>query len=146
MWIALWLEVPAPSQAALLDCCSQSESVAFTAVSDGSITRFPRCITAVGISMILFYLAFIGELISAGLDKKGMSWDTCLANPLALFRNLGAEIDSISFYGFDLMVAVGAAVSIDDLRNYGRAEDLKEPFMDEGISCTASVPNTILIM
>jgi len=36
----LRLEAPAPSQAALLDCCFQTESVAFTAASDGSIIRF----------------------------------------------------------------------------------------------------------
>jgi cell cycle arrest protein BUB3 len=100
--------------------------------------------------MILFYLAFIGQVISAGLDKKVMSWDMRLANPLALFRNLGAEIDSISISGFDLMVAVGAAVNIYDLRNYERAVDLKELSMDVGISCVASVPftrgTTIMIM
>jgi cell cycle arrest protein BUB3 len=36
----LRFEAPAPSQAALLDCCFQTESVAFTAASDGSIIRF----------------------------------------------------------------------------------------------------------
>lgn len=36
----LRLEASAPSQAALLDCCFQTESVAFTAASDGSIIRF----------------------------------------------------------------------------------------------------------
>ena len=36
----LRLEAPAPSQAALLDCCFQTECVAFTAASDGSIIRF----------------------------------------------------------------------------------------------------------
>lgn len=36
----LRLEVEAPSQAALLDCCFQDDSVAFTAASDGFILRF----------------------------------------------------------------------------------------------------------
>jgi hypothetical protein len=33
------LRFEAPSEAALLDCCLQNESVAFTAASDGSVTR-----------------------------------------------------------------------------------------------------------
>ncbi|KAH8501110.1 hypothetical protein H0E87_016076 [Populus deltoides] len=145
----LRLEAPAPSQAALLDCCFQSESVAFTAASDGSITRYDLhsgTIDAIGnhqdMATCVGYSIETCQVISAGLDKKVMSWDMRLANPLALFRNLGAEIDSISISGFDLMVAVGAAVNIYDLRNYERAVDLKELSMDVGISCVASVPFT----
>ncbi|KAG6765632.1 hypothetical protein POTOM_029682 [Populus tomentosa] len=145
----LRLEAPAPSQAALLDCCFQSESVAFTAASDGSITRYDLhsgTIDAIGnhqdMATCVGYSIETCQVISAGLDKKVMSWDMRLANPLALFRNLGAEIDSISISGFDLMVAVGAAVNIYDLRNYERAVDFKEPSMDVGISCVASVPHT----
>eukprot|EP00258_Populus_trichocarpa_P046735 XP_024462754.1 mitotic checkpoint protein BUB3.3 [Populus trichocarpa] len=145
----LRLEAPAPSQAALLDCCFQSESVAFTAASDGSITRYDLhsgTIDAIGshqdMATCVGYSIETCQVISAGLDKKVMSWDMRLANPLALFQNLGAEIDSISISGFDLMVAVGAAVNIYDLRNYERAVDLKELSMDVGISCVASVPFT----
>ncbi|XP_061986414.1 mitotic checkpoint protein BUB3.3-like [Populus nigra] len=145
----LRLEAPAPSQAALLDCCFQSESVAFTAASDGSITRYDLhsgTIDAIGnhqdMATCVGYSIETCQVISAGLDKKVMSWDMRLANPPALFRNLGAEIDSISISGFDLMVAVGAAVNIYDLRNYERAVDLKELSMDVGISCVASVPFT----
>lgn len=41
------LRLEAPSEAALLDCCFQNESVAFTAGSDGSIARFSilNCLT-----------------------------------------------------------------------------------------------------
>ncbi|KAJ6902602.1 hypothetical protein NC651_020165 [Populus alba x Populus x berolinensis] len=145
----LRLEAPAPSRAALLDCCFQSESVAFTAASDGSITRYDLhsgTIDAIGnhqdMATCVGYSIETCQVISAGLDKKVMSWDMRLANPLALFKNLGAEIDSISISGFDLMVAVGAAVNIYDLRNYERAVDFKEPSMDVGISCVASVPYT----
>ena len=92
--------------------------------------------------MILFYSTVIGQVISAGLDKKVMSWDVRLANPLTLFRNLDAEIESISVSGFDLMVAVGAVVNIYDLRNFERAVDLKESSMDVGIRCVASTSYT----
>lgn len=34
------LRLQAPSEAALIDCCFQEESVAFSAGSDGSVTRF----------------------------------------------------------------------------------------------------------
>ena len=92
--------------------------------------------------MILFYLAVIGHVISAGLDKKVMSWDTRLANPLALFRNLGAE------YWFHFYLRVwfdsscwSSSKYIWLVRNYERAVDLKEPFMDVGIKlhCFSSI-------
>ncbi|CAK7326151.1 unnamed protein product [Dovyalis caffra] len=143
----LRLEAPAPSQVALLDCCFQSESVGFTAASDGSIIRYDLhsgTNDAVGnhqdIATCVEYSIETCQAISAGLDKKVMSWDIRLANPLALFTNLGAEIESISVSGFDLMVAVGTAVNIYDLRNFERAVDLKESSMDVGIKCVASVP------
>lgn len=145
----LRLEVPAPSQAALLDCCFQTESVAFTAASDGSIIRYDLhsgTNDAIGnhqdIAACVGYSIETCQVISAGLDKKVMSWDVRLANPLTLFRNLDAEIESISVSGFDLMVAVGAAVNIYDLRNFERAVDLKESSMDVGIRCVASTSYT----
>uniref|UniRef100_A0A6N2M2H9 Uncharacterized protein n=1 Tax=Salix viminalis TaxID=40686 RepID=A0A6N2M2H9_SALVM len=93
-----------------------------SAVSDGSITR-------------------IWHHVWDTLLKHVMSWDTRLANPLALFRNLGAEIDSISISGFDLIVAVGAAIGIYDLCGTMKAVDLTEPFMDVGIKlhCFSSI-------
>nr|XP_034906668.1 mitotic checkpoint protein BUB3.3-like isoform X2 [Populus alba] len=145
----LRLEAPAPSQAALLDCCFQTESVAFTAASDGSIIRYDLhsgTNDAIGnhqdIAACVGYSIETCQVISAGLDKKVMSWDVRLANPLTLFRNLDAEIESISVSGFDLMVAVGAAVNIYDLRNFERAVDLKESSMDVGIRCVASTSYT----
>ncbi|KAG6758017.1 hypothetical protein POTOM_038350 [Populus tomentosa] len=145
----LRLEAPAPSQAALLDCCFQTESVAFTAASDGSIIRYDLhsgTNDAIGnhqdIAACVGYSIETCQVISAGLDKKVMSWDVRLANPLTLFRNLDAEIESISVSGFDLMVAVGAAVNIYDLRKFERAVDLKESSMDVGIRCVASTSYT----
>ncbi|KAJ6718333.1 MITOTIC CHECKPOINT PROTEIN BUB3.3 [Salix purpurea] len=121
----------------------------FTAASNGSIIRYDLhsgTNDAIGnhqdIATCVAYSIETCHVISAGLDKKVMSWDVRMANPLMLFRNLGAEIESISVSGFDLMVAVGAAVNIYDLRNFERAVDLKESSMDVGIRCVASTSYT----
>ena len=57
----LRLEAPAPSQAALLDCCFQSESVAFTAASDGSITRFVLVLVGTPKPSFSFNFVFISD-------------------------------------------------------------------------------------
>uniref|UniRef100_A0A6N2LTU9 Uncharacterized protein n=1 Tax=Salix viminalis TaxID=40686 RepID=A0A6N2LTU9_SALVM len=131
-----------------------------SAVSDGSITRFVLWyavafmhyimtrygqsflgMTCIQELLMLLEIIRIWHHVWDTLLKHVMSWDTRLANPLALFRNLGAEIDSISISGFDLIVAVGAAIGIYDLCGTMKAVDLTEPFMDVGIKlhCFSSI-------
>lgn len=141
------LRLQAPCEAALLDCCFQSESMAFTAASDGCIRRYDfDCGTndTIGnhhdMATCVGYSSETCQLLSAGLDKKIMSWDIRSANAFT-FKELDEEVDSMSLSGLDLMVAVGASVHVYDLRNTARVVDLKELCMDVWIRCIRSSPN-----
>lgn len=142
------LRLEAPCEAALLDCCFQSdESVAFSAASDGSVRRYDLdsgnndtignhddLATSIG------YSDETGQLISAGSDKKILFWDTRMAKAIEYLRNLGAEVDSMSLSGFNLMVATGASVYMYDLRNLDNPVQSKESHLDLRIRCVSSIP------
>ncbi|KAK6242690.1 hypothetical protein SCA6_008079 [Theobroma cacao] len=141
------LRLEAPSEAALLDCCFQEESVVFSAGTDGSITRYDlhsgisnRIGNHDDVATCVEYSNETRQVITAGFDKKVIAWDTCGAKPLAFLKNLGAEVDSMSLSGFELTVAVGSSVDIYDLRNLDRSVQSNESCMDVQIRCVHSIP------
>lgn len=87
----------------------------------------------------LYWIA-VGQLLTAGLDKKIMSWDTRMGMSLAYQRNLGGEVDSMSLSGFELIVAIGASVNMYDLRNLDSLVLSNESLMDAQIKCVSSIP------
>jgi cell cycle arrest protein BUB3 len=87
-----------------------------------------------------FLLVIVGQLISAGSDKKILFWDTRMAKAIEYLRNLGAEVDSMSLSGFNLMVATGASVYMYDLRNLDNPVQSKESHLDLRIRCVSSIP------
>ncbi|XVE85792.1 hypothetical protein DITRI_Ditri17bG0119700 [Diplodiscus trichospermus] len=141
------LRLEAPSEAALLDCCFQDESVAFSAGSDGSIIRYDlqsgtsyRFGKHDAIATCVEYSNETRQVITAGFDKKIIAWDMCEAKPLAFLGNLGTEVESMSLSCFELTVAVGSSVGIYDLRNLDRSVQSSESCMDVQIRCVCSIP------
>ncbi|OMO93358.1 hypothetical protein CCACVL1_06523 [Corchorus capsularis] len=141
------LRFEALSEAALLDCCFQEESVVFSAGSDCSITRYDlnsgisnRIGNHDDIATFVEYSNETHQVITAGFDKKIIAWDMRGAEPLAFLRNLGAEVESMSLSGFELTVAVGSSVDIYDLRNLDRSFQSNESCMDVQIRCVCSIP------
>ncbi|XP_015584447.1 mitotic checkpoint protein BUB3.3 isoform X1 [Ricinus communis] len=141
------LRLEAPSQAALLHCCFHSETVAFSAGSDGCLRRYDLHLGSndtIGshsdIATSVEYSDQTSLVISAGFDKNIMFWDLRLAKSPAYLRNLGAEVASMSLSGFDLMLAVGKSVNVYDLRNMGKPVHFKENHTDVQIKCISSFP------
>ncbi|GLU17000.1 hypothetical protein SLE2022_333990 [Rubroshorea leprosula] len=141
------LRLEAPSEAALLDCCFGHESAAFSAGSDGLIRRYDLhsgTFDTVGnhddIATCIQYSNEKCEVISAGLDKKLMSWDIRRANTLVFSRNLDAEVESMSLSGFDLTVAIGSSINMYDLRNLDSPVQSDESSFGVQIRCVFSVP------
>ncbi|XVE91559.1 hypothetical protein REPUB_Repub01dG0020100 [Reevesia pubescens] len=141
------------SEAALLDCCFQEESVAFSAGSDGSITRYDlhsgmsnRIGNQDDIATCVEYSNETRQVITAGFDKKIIAWDMCGAKPLAFLENLGTEVESLSLSGFELTVAVGSSIDTYDLRNLDKSVQSSESCMDVPIRCVCSIPYSKGIM
>ncbi|KAL4383303.1 hypothetical protein GQ457_15G004740 [Hibiscus cannabinus] len=141
------LRLEAPSESALLDCCFQEESVAFSAGSDGFITRYDLqsgISNKIGnhddIATCVEYSTETRQVITAGFDKKIIAWDIFGAKPPVFLRNLDAEVESISVSGFELIIAVGSSVDIYDLRNLDRSVESNESCMDVPIRCVSSIP------
>ncbi|KAK8657556.1 hypothetical protein V6N13_035787 [Hibiscus sabdariffa] len=131
------LRLEASSESALLDCCFQEESVAFSAGSDDSITRYDLqsgISNKIGnhddIATCVEYSTETRQVITAGFDKKIIAWDMFGAKPHVFLRNLDAEVESISLSGFELIIAVGSSVDIYDLRNLDRSVESNESCMD----------------
>ncbi|KAM7530434.1 hypothetical protein LguiB_033844 [Lonicera macranthoides] len=130
------------SEAALLDCCFQSELLALSAGSDGSIRRYDL---HSGIEDIIGNhddLAMCVEcsdetclVISAGWDKKLRFWDTRSEKTIGCLNILGVEVESMSLYGTILMVAVGSSVTMYDLRTIKKSVHTKESCMNIRIKC-----------
>ncbi|GAV76384.1 WD40 domain-containing protein, partial [Cephalotus follicularis] len=141
------LRLEATSEAALLDCCYQNGEVALTAASDGFIRRYDLhsgnnetignhddIATSVG------YSDETCQVITAGLDKKIMSWDMRSGKAPVHLTKLGAELESMSLSGFDLMVAIGRSLNMYDLRNLDRHVQSYESHMEVQIRCISPIP------
>lgn len=85
-------------------------------------------------------IVIIGQVISAGLDKKILSWDTRTEKSSVCVNNLDSEVTSMSLSGLDMMVAVGTSIYVYDLRNLERPFQAKESQMDVQIICISSIP------
>lgn len=140
------LRLEAPSDAALLDCCFGLESVAFSAGSDGFIRRYDMysgISDTVGnhedIATCIQYSGEKGEVISAGLDKKLISWD--MRNAKRVFSgNLSVEVESMSLSGFDLTVSSGSSIHMYDLRNLDTPVQSNDSSINVQIRCVSSFP------
>ncbi|XP_028078889.1 mitotic checkpoint protein BUB3.3 isoform X1 [Camellia sinensis] len=142
------LRVEAPSEAALLDCCFQNESVAFGAGSDSFIRRYDLdsgIHDTLGnhddLVSCVEYSAETRQLITGGWDKKIMSWDTRSTNTLGCLNTAGADVESMAVSGFHLMVAVGSSVNIYDLRNFNKSVYVKELCLGIQIRCVRPILN-----
>ncbi|XWS23138.1 hypothetical protein CRYUN_Cryun29cG0095300 [Craigia yunnanensis] len=140
------LRLEVPSEAALLDCCFQEESVALSAGSDGSIIRYDlnsgisnRIGNHDDIATCVEYSNETSQVITAGFDKKMIAWDMRGAKPFAFLGNLDVEVESMSLSGFELTIAVGSSVDIYDLRNLDKSVQSNESCMDVQIRSVCSI-------
>ncbi|KAA8532937.1 hypothetical protein F0562_032946 [Nyssa sinensis] len=143
------LRLEAPAEAALLDCCFQNEWVAFSAGSDCSVRRYDLhsgIHDTIGnhedLVTCVEYSNETCQVISAGWDRKIVSWDTRSTNAPGCLDTLGAEVDSMSLSGHNLIVAVGASVKMYDLRNFNKSIDVNESFLDVRIRCVCPILNS----
>lgn len=141
------LRVEAASEASLLDCCFQDDSVAFTAGSDGLIRRYDLhsgIVDTVGshddIATCVGYSNETYQLITSGFDKKLLLWDIRMEKVSSCLRSLGEEVDSMSVSGFNLIVGSGASVHVYDLRNSEKPVQSKEPYNGTQLGCVSSIP------
>ncbi|KAF9591504.1 hypothetical protein IFM89_004558 [Coptis chinensis] len=135
------------SEAALLGCCFQNESTAFSIAADFRVTRHNFAVgtcQTVGyhhdLPTCVEYSQETGLAISAGLDNRLCSWDLRVDH-VEYSKNVGGEVEAMSIHGVFVVVAIGTSISIYDLRNLKEPVHLKEPSMDYGIRSVCSFPN-----
>ncbi|KAK4403067.1 Mitotic checkpoint protein BUB3.3 [Sesamum angolense] len=114
----LRLETPTEG-AALLDCCFESESMALSANSDGSILRYDMHLgtsETIGnhddLATCVEYCEETGQVITAGWDKKVKFWDARSGSSFGCLSNVDVEVESVSISGLNLMVALRSSVHI----------------------------------
>lgn len=90
--------------------------------------------------VIPFLMVTVGQVISAGLDKKILFWDTRMAKAIEYLRNLGAEVDSMSLFGLNFLVAIGSSIHEYDLRKLDKLVQSKESHLNIRIRCVSSIP------
>ncbi|KAK4741401.1 hypothetical protein SAY87_024989 [Trapa incisa] len=141
----LQLRYEAPSDAALLDCCFQGESVAFSAGSDGIIRKYDlhsEILDTVGnhddIATCIKYSDQSSLVITTGLDKRIMFWDPRIERALAHSKSLNTEVESMSFSGFELMLAIGTSAYVYDLRNLDGPLQSRNSKVGSRIRCITS--------
>ncbi|KAK4491690.1 hypothetical protein RD792_002456 [Penstemon davidsonii] len=138
------LRLEAPTEGALLDCCFESESVAISSGSDGSVLRYDMHLgtnSAIGIhddlATCVEYSEETRQIISAGWDKNLKFWDARSSRPIKCLSNVGLEVKSMSLSGFNLMVAFRSSIYVYDLRNFNESIQ----YMDIHIKCVRSISN-----
>ncbi|XP_057448163.1 mitotic checkpoint protein BUB3.3 [Lotus japonicus] len=141
------LRLEASSEAALLDCCFQDDSTAFTAASDGCIRRYDLHSGTMDIigshddmATCIEYSDETFQLITSGFDKKLLSWDMRMEKAFSRSISLDAEVDSMSVSGFNLIVGIGVSVQVYDLRNFDKPVQSKEPYKGTQLRCVTSIP------
>lgn len=90
--------------------------------------------------LIPFLMVTVGQVISAGLDKKILFWDMRMAKTIEYLRNLGAEVDSMSLFGLNFLVAIGSSIHEYDLRKLDKLVQSKESHLNIRIRCVSSIP------
>ena len=85
-----------------------------------------------------WWLSCTGLVITAGMDKRVICWDTRIDEVIAHSKDVNADVASISVFGYNLMVAIGASVFGYDLRSLDRPLLYKESLVDAQIRCISS--------
>ncbi|KAF6171752.1 hypothetical protein GIB67_007273 [Kingdonia uniflora] len=142
------LRLESPMEVALLGCCFKDESIAFSIGADCCVRRHDfhsGICSTVGnhddLATCVEYSEETSQTISAGLDKKIMSWDMRLKNGIRNSKDVGGEVESMSLFGIYLLVAIGASVYKYDLRKLEAPMHKEESSMDYRIGCVRSFPN-----
>ncbi|KAG7586407.1 WD40 repeat [Arabidopsis thaliana x Arabidopsis arenosa] len=135
------------SQAALLDCCFENESISFTSGSDGFIRRYDLnagTVDTIGrhddIATSIVYSYEKGEVISTGFDEKIKFWDTRQRESLVFSTDAGGAVGCVTVSGNNLVVCVDASMHIYDLRNLDEAFQSYSSQVEVPIRCITSVP------
>ncbi|KAF8389771.1 hypothetical protein HHK36_024290 [Tetracentron sinense] len=145
------LRLEAPSEAALLDCCFQDDSAAFSVGSDSCIRRYDfhsgthniignhdDIATSVEYSeetqLFRQYMSFH--------CKNGANLWTLKSKCYSVFSSaLAFAVESMSLCGLYLIVAVGTSINMYDIRNLERPVQEKKSYMDHQIGCVCSFPD-----
>ncbi|KNA20866.1 hypothetical protein SOVF_048490 [Spinacia oleracea] len=140
------LRLEAQTEAAVLDCCFQSESVAVSAASDGSIFRYDLHSGVYDIigkhedsATCIEYSSDTGKVITAGWDRNVLSWDSRSAKASHALVGFNSLVESISLRGVELLVAIGSSVCKYDLRKMNEAIQAEGSSMDAWIRCVSSM-------
>ncbi|XP_019170529.1 PREDICTED: mitotic checkpoint protein BUB3.3-like [Ipomoea nil] len=127
------LRLESQGEAALLDCCLENDSVAFSAASDGSIHRYDMHSghkSTIGnhddMATFVEYSPETCQLITAGWDKNIIFWDAQSAKSVGHLNNLTSEPKSMYLSGFNLMVAIDSSVIIYDFRSLRKSVHKKD--------------------
>ncbi|CAH9083142.1 unnamed protein product [Cuscuta epithymum] len=136
------LILESPGEAALLDCCFQSDSVAFSAASDGSVHRYDMHSghkSAIGnhdnMATFVEFSPETCQLITAGWDRNILFWDARTAKSVGCLNNLTSEAESMTLSDSSLMVAIDSSVIIYDLRTLRKLVHRK----DVKIKCVRNI-------
>ncbi|KAF8709835.1 hypothetical protein HU200_029548 [Digitaria exilis] len=141
------LRFKAESEAALLDCCFEDESTAFTCGSDGSVRRYDFCSGShdtVGLHddavACIEYSEITGQIVTGSLDKKLQFWDTKIrsVSPYGTII-FGSDVASLSICGMYISAAVSRNVYFYDMRNLTEPVKAKCP-VEHHIRCLQSSP------
>ncbi|XP_051122097.1 mitotic checkpoint protein BUB3.3 [Andrographis paniculata] len=143
------LRLEAPSGgAALLDCCFGSESMAISANSDGSITRYDMHLgesKAIGIhddlATCVEYSVETSQIVTGAWDKKIKFWDARSAGSVGCLDNLSEKVESLSLSGFSLVAAIKSSLNMYDLRYLDKSVQAKELFKGILIKCVRASPD-----
>lgn len=143
------LRFESPNEAALLDCCFENDFTAFSAGSDGLITRYDLhegVRYTIGnhddLATCIGYSGETHQVVSTSLDKRIMFWDVRQPQTLICARNLHSDVSSMALSGFDLVVSLGALVYLFDLRNLDQPVQSNESQVEVQIRCVSSSPYT----
>ncbi|XP_071717644.1 mitotic checkpoint protein BUB3.3-like [Rutidosis leptorrhynchoides] len=140
----------ASGEAALLDCCFQGETTAFSTGSDFSVTRYDlhsgvneNFGSHDDLATCVEYSDETGQVITGGWDKKIKCWDSRSINALTCVNTVNVKLESMSVCGYIAMVAVGKSVNMYDLRKfntslYSKCVNLQlkcvRPYLDQGFA------------
>ncbi|KAL9225902.1 hypothetical protein vseg_001777 [Gypsophila vaccaria] len=140
------LRLEARVDAAVLDCCFEDRSVAFSAASDGSVFRYDLqngAHSAIGLhddsATCIEYSNETSQVITTGWDGKILSWDPRSYQVSGSFVGSTSLVESISLCQFELLVGTGSLVCKYDLRKSGSAMQAEELPMSISLRCVRSM-------
>ncbi|XP_074295931.1 mitotic checkpoint protein BUB3.3-like isoform X1 [Silene latifolia] len=140
------LRLEAQTEAAVLDCCFQNHSTAFSVASDGSVFRHDlqtgTC-NDVGqhddSATCIEYSDETSQVITTGWDKKMLSWEPRSFKVPRSSVGFTSHAESISLCRFELLVGTGSLVHKYDLRKLGGAVQAEELPMSISIRCVRAM-------